>query len=453
MDELREGIRKIVHQDYQRSMTQTDQNIVKGQVTAIIVTYSPDEAVLRECIDSLQAQSPKPSIIIADNFSPSDPSHKVALSFESENVRVISFDRNCGFGGAINRALKLVKSRFTLISNYDIIYDREYLSSAINALESSGNEVIGIAGKTLFYPPSDDKDWPGTGPLSSLGTSGLGTGGVIDNTGTLVNGLMLAYNRGVGQIDIGQYDKSDRVMGACFAAFLVRTDAFKPVSQGGVGILDESFFMYYEDIDWCYRANLLGFQILYEPKAVAWHHHSLTTRNKSLFFKYHLIQRNLYRTIIKNMRFRTFIKLWLLHARLHIRRAKIEPQFRPVTIRILLETLLWLPIGLCRRQILQFRRKVSDTDIVNLSIGEEGYLDDVLLRPQIKWANPLASLERLEKNFPEAPARSLIPLIKKAASGEGASEDMQELLKLTHERCPALVRLVRQIHEEYTDKH
>ncbi len=414
-------------------------------VTAIVVTYAPQADVLDACLDSLRAQRPAPHIFIADNLSPSDPKHEVSLGRRSDDCTVLACDRNHGFGGAIMRALNRVSTPYVLISNFDIVYDPGYVATALGRLESSGREVVGVAGKTLFYPPVGDPDWPGRGPDDPPLLRGRGTGAVIDNTGTLVNGLMLAYNRGVGQIDIGQYDIRDRPMGACFAAFLARRNAFKPLSQGGVGGLDTGYFMYYEDIDWCYRANLLGYQIAYEPGAVAWHHHSLTTREKSLFFKYHLIQRNLYRTIIKNMRFRSFVKLWALHSRLHIRRARVETEFGPVTWRILSETLAWAPVGLVKRAPIQIRRKVSDTDIINLSIGEEGHLDDVALKPQENWLNPLASLERLRKHFPDDPACELIPVIKRLSEGHADSGLADEVRRRASEICPALMPLLERI--------
>jgi hypothetical protein len=200
--------------------------------------------------------------------------------------------------------------------------------------------------------------------------------------------------------------------------------------------------MYYEDIDWCYRANLLGFRIMYEPRAIAWHHHSLTTRDLTLFFKYHLIQRNLYRTIMKNMRFRTVVRLWAMHARLHIRRAKVERQFAPVTWRILTETLAWAPLGLLKRPPIQSRRKISDTDIVNLSIGEEGHLDDVTLRPKQNWLNPLASLERLQRLFPDDPACGLLPLVRKLARGDSDSETKVKIRSEAEAKCPGLLPLI-----------
>jgi len=447
-----------------------------SKVTAIIITYAPESDVLSACVESLRAQNPSPDIVIFDNFALKDPEHKVAKSFEGENCRVMVSGKNIGFGGAINEALRSVDSEFVLISNYDIVYESSYMEAAIGRLEVSAKDVVGIAGKTLFYPPDANERWVGRGPgdlfirgsthkhqdgvygrhrdsvfsdgkLENGDSKCRGTGGVIDNTGTLVNGLMLAYNRGVGQIDIGQYDTCDRPMGACFAAFLARRGAFRPISKGGVGLLDSPYFMYYEDIDWCYRANILGYKILYEPGAVAWHHHSLTTRDRSIFFKYHLIQRNLYRTIMKNMRFRTVIRLWAFHARMHLRRARVEKEFGAVTAKILFETLAWAVTGLFKRVPIQPRRKFTDTEIVNLSIGEEGHLDDIALEPKADWHNPLASLKRLESRFPDDPACELIPLIEKLADGNAGRDVGEKAIELARDKCPVLVPLLSRIVE------
>ncbi|HEX9745586.1 MAG TPA: glycosyltransferase family 2 protein [bacterium] len=424
-------------------MTKISKNTSSVAVTALVITFAPPGDVLSRCLDSLRRQDPRPHIIIADNFSLTDPKHEIADSFQARDCSVVTFDRNYGFGGAINRVLPEIKSRYILISNFDIIYDPKYIAFAVWRLEQAENNVVGIAGKTLFYPPNADENWPGAGPGDDRPETGKGTGAVIDNVGTLVNGLMLAYNRGIGQIDIGQYDVPDRPMGACFAAFFAKTDSFDPIENGGAGLLDESYFMYYEDIDWCYRANILGKEIHYEPRAIAWHHHSLTTRNLSVFFKYHLIQRNLYRTIIRNMKFRTAVKLHAFHARMHIRRARVEKIFAPVTWKILWEMLLWTPIGLFRRTPIQRYRKKTDTEIINLSIGEEGHLDDLSLRPKADWKNVNASIERLSRLFPEDPAAEIAPYAKQLADGKGTLELSDRVQKMIQERCSGLSRLIK----------
>src|SRR3990172_7087947 len=132
-------------------MTNGGKTHFSSPVTALVITYSPAEDVLRPCIKSLLNQNPQPHIIIADNLSPSDPNHLVAKEFESDNCAVLTFDKNHGFAGAINRSLPQIKTPYVLISNFDIVYDPGYVSAAISALEKSDKKIVGIAGKTLFY--------------------------------------------------------------------------------------------------------------------------------------------------------------------------------------------------------------------------------------------------------------------------------------------------------------
>jgi hypothetical protein len=148
---------------------------------------------------------------------------------------------------------------------------------------------------------------------------------------------------------------------------------------------------------------------------------------------------------MKNMRFRTVVKLWAMHARLHIRRARIEKQFGPVTAKLLLETLAWTPAGLFRRIPVQTHRVVPDADIINLSIGEEGHLDDVALRPRADWRNVIASLERLARIYPDDPACELLPEIS-APSNSGLKDEQQdELMASARAKCPGLMPLFREI--------
>jgi GT2 family glycosyltransferase len=381
----------------------------KPSVCCLIITYNPTADVLGDCLDSLAAQTHKPDrILIADNHSATSDT---VASLKREGVEKLMLRRNWGFSGAINRALRGIDEDFVLVMNFDIILDKLFIDEALKGF--ADDDVMCVAGKTLFY----------------------GDRRVIDNTGTLVNGLMSAYNRGVGQIDIGQYDLSDRPMGACFAAALIRRKAFAPEY---VGWMDDRYFLYYEDVDWCYRMNIYGYRASYVPSAVAYHHHSLTTRGKGLMFKYYYIQRNLLYTIVKNMRLRTSMKLLAMHFIYHTRRARVERKFRPVTLKIYSSLLISLPCLLLQRLSIQRRRKASDTDIINLSIGERSHLDDILLTPKVSWDNLADIYSRLARVRGDENIRGLADILHAAAEVDKINTDManeiRELFKNEDER-------------------
>lgn len=371
-------------------------------VCCLIITYAPTEEILGQCLDSLTSQTHKPKrILIADNHSATS---EVVSQLDRTSVDTLMLPKNYGFSGAINRAMKQIEEEFVLIMNFDIILDPKFIEEALKGF--TGDDVLCVTGKTLF----------------------MGDRRVIDNTGTLVNGLMSAYNRGVGQIDIGQYDIPDRPMGACFAAALIRRKAFE---KDLLGVMDDRYFLYYEDVDWCYRLNIFGYRVSYIPSAVAYHHHSLTTREKGLMFKYYYIQRNLLFTIVKNMRCRTAIKLLGMHFIYHTRRARIERKFLPVTLKIYLALLVSLP-RLCLQRIpIQRRRVVSDTDVINLSIGERAHLDDVNLTPRVTWDNLADTYSRLAKVTRNEMVKGQADILSAATEADVIKPDLvAELRKL-----------------------
>src|SRR5262249_37746999 len=201
---------------------------------------------------------------------------------------------------------------------------------------------------------------------------------LIDNVGTLINADGAAYNMGIGQLDIGQYDVSEPVFGVCFAAALFRKAAFSP---SAVGPLDESFFMYYEDVDWCFRANLLGWHFRTAPSAVVAHVHSASVRHLDYSFKYYLIERNLLRTVLKNFESRRAMRVLARRTLAHLAKALHRLAFWATGLRVVSrfwgELLRYWKV----RNGVQRRRVVPDREIFQHSFGEVAFFDPVRLPP------------------------------------------------------------------------
>ena len=100
-----------------------------------------------------------------------------------------------------------------------------------------------------------------TGKLLSL------DGKFLDSTGDMYTNWGLPYPRGRGDKNLTRYDQSKDVFGASGGASLYRTSMLKEI-----GLFDEDFFAYYEDIDLSFRAQLAGWKVRYAPQAVAYHH-------------------------------------------------------------------------------------------------------------------------------------------------------------------------------------
>jgi len=127
-------------------------------------------------------------------------------------------------------------------------------------------------------------------------------GPVIQNAGTLI--LMDGSGRDRGTLvrgtdvyqedDLKQYDRREEVFAGCGAAAL-----FRKAMLEDVGLFDEDFFMYYEDMDLSWRARRRGWRVLYVPEAVVRHVHAASSVEWSTFFMYH-VERNRLLMLAKN---------------------------------------------------------------------------------------------------------------------------------------------------------
>lgn len=132
----------------------------------------------------------------------------------------------------------------------------------------------------------------------------------IQNAGILV--FQDGYGRDIGamvragqqfyEYDLKQYDKEKEVYAACGAAVLYNKRILDKI-----GNLDESFFMYYEDVEICERARFAGFKTVYSPKAVVRHYHALTSKEWSPFFTYQVEKGRLLH-VFYNFPFRVFLR-------------------------------------------------------------------------------------------------------------------------------------------------
>ena len=130
---------------------------------------------------------------------------------------------------------------------------------------------------------------------------------VIDAVGNAVNAKGEAFNIGLGQPDLGQFDVPGPCFGPCFGAAMFRRSAF---AREHVGPLDESLFLYYEDVDWNWRSQLLGYTSVTEPYARVRHVMSAATRHLDYGFKFHLTERNLLICVLKNFTWRRALAIW-----------------------------------------------------------------------------------------------------------------------------------------------
>ena len=240
-----------------------------GLVTVVIVNWNGG-LYIRECLNSLEKQTvPEFSIIMVDNGSSDGSLELVRESFAE--VHIIPLEKNLGFAGGNNIALKGVTTEFVALLNNDAMPHANWLANLVDALHNHPTTGF-AASKMLFYHKPD----------------------LIDRAGDVFTTAGTALLRGRGK-DAEAYDKKEYVFGACAGAALYRTAMLRDI-----GLFDEDFFLLYEDVDLSFRAQLNGYRCIYVPEAVVYHVGSGSIGDDSPTSVYYS-HRNLEWVYIKNM--------------------------------------------------------------------------------------------------------------------------------------------------------
>jgi GT2 family glycosyltransferase len=220
-------------------------------VSVLITTYNSAK-VLEACLNSIFEQDhPDVEIVVVDNAS-SDETREILQRF-GHRLRVSYNHDNTGFAAAQNQALAQARGDWLLSLNPDVILSRDFISKLVAAGETDPRAGT-VCGKLLRWQPGEATE----------------RSQVIDSTGIYFLCNLRHLDRGSDQIDSGQYEKEEYVIGATGAAALYRRKMIEDISVYGE-FFDEDFFAYREDADVAWRAQWMGWRCIYTPRAVAWH--------------------------------------------------------------------------------------------------------------------------------------------------------------------------------------
>jgi GT2 family glycosyltransferase len=243
---------------------------VRPTLSAVVLTYNHRE-LLDTVLPSLAAQHLRSlETIVVDNGS-SDDTREWLMTHWPE-VRVVSLTSNIGVTAALNVCLDSGTGDFVALLNNDVELEPDCLGELARALELHPEAVVATAKLINFH----DR-------------------GLIDGAGDLYEWTGLARRRGQGLRDVGQYDEPRGVFGACGCVAMYRRSALEEV-----GRFDDQLFAFYEDVDWSFRAQLLGFKCWYVPTAVAYHMSSATLGVDSSDFALYHFWRNVIWVVMKN---------------------------------------------------------------------------------------------------------------------------------------------------------
>lgn len=256
----------------------------RNKVAIAIVTYNSAKK-LPDCLSSLKKTNYPPElidIIVVDNNSEDNSIAVVKEYFPS--VRLIANKDNRGFASANNQAYEAAKSLgvdYLVLLNDDTIVDSLWLAKMIETAESD-NHVAAVQAKLMLYPEKN----------------------LINSYGNALTFLDFGYCN-----DYRSPDKTGEAIEVAYpsgAAVAIKMSALE-----SIGLFDESFFMYHEDVDLGWRLRLIGYKIMMEPNAVVYHKYSFGKAS----YKYYHMERNRQIVALKNYKLATlliFFPPWLI---------------------------------------------------------------------------------------------------------------------------------------------
>lgn len=240
---------------------------------SVVIPNWNGERFLRICLASLRNQSFKDfETLVVDNGS-TDGSVKLVRE-DFPEVKVIGLGANLGFSAAVNVGIKTSASELVVLLNNDTEQDERWLESLVKTADECHETIGFFASKLIDFHARSFLDGAG----DALRLSGL------------------PYRLGHGEHDHGQFDKASSVFGACAAAAMYRRSMLNEI-----GLFDEDFVSYCEDVDLSFRANLAGYYCVYVPDAVVFHMGSASTGGKRSETATYLGTRNSIWLLVKNL--------------------------------------------------------------------------------------------------------------------------------------------------------
>lgn len=260
-------------------------------LSIIIVNYNSWD-FLKVCLKSIHpAMGGYPyEVIVVDNASKEDRASEIQTNFPW--ITLIMNEKNIGFAAANNIGIKRSRGKYILLLNPDTEAEIASFKEMINFLEMVKD--AGIVGPKIYYPtgelqyscsrfPTLFTEFLENFPFHKL------TPTFSSKSYYLYRGWDHASTRTVGW-----------VTGACF---MIKRETIEQI-----GLLDEAYFMYSEELDWCYRAKEFGWKTYYHPKAVIIHYEGGSSLDEDSTARF---QKLVYRHYIKSNRifFRKFYGL------------------------------------------------------------------------------------------------------------------------------------------------
>jgi GT2 family glycosyltransferase len=356
-----------------------DHSLDRNHFVSVILVNFNGINDLKRCLPSLfKTDYENFETIIIDNGSTDGSLQCIKeLAKKVNSLTVVESGVNLGFAVANNEALKYAKGEFIVLLNCDTIVTPGWLRELVNVI--ANDKSLGVVQSKLLF---------------------LNKPEIIDSMGDIVHPAGSSISRGMGEKDVGQYDKIHRIFSARGAAVIIRRDIILET-----GLFDPTYFMTYEDIDFCWRARLFGYEIALAPKSVVYHR-GFDAYNEVYLMKMFNTFKNQYMMLIKNYETKNVLRFVSQLAIYHsvkvftylFTQVDLQGRKKPFTYKVrIVVSLIKAPIYILnnlpsiwtRRVDIQQRRKVNDKAILKAMspLPLSVFLFDMRKSVNRKWSN------------------------------------------------------------------
>jgi GT2 family glycosyltransferase len=247
---------------------------LEGTMISVIIVNFNGRHFLDECLSALLVQSSKEfETILVDNASTDGSIEHVRDNYRW--VRLIENKKNLGFAGGVNEGIRASVGEYLVTLNNDTIADPRFVEELKRVMDE--DPTVGMCASKMIFPD-----------------------GRINSTGICISRSGAAWDRGMFEKDQGQFNKKEEVFGPCAGAALYRKRMLDEI-----GLFDEDFFLFMEDVDLVFRARLTGWKCVYTPSASVIHLHGGTSGFRSNLSIYYG-NRNIIWCVVKNF------PIWML---------------------------------------------------------------------------------------------------------------------------------------------
>lgn len=247
------------------------------KVVIVVLSWN-SKKYIGECLNSLKKT--KTEIILVDGGSTDGSQEYLKTNFNE--LKLIETNKNLGYAGGNNVGLRRALEQnadFVWIVNPDIVVDQNSLEEALKVMVK--DDKIAVVGSKVYFAAGFEFH-KNRYTKRDLGKVIWYAGGENDWKN------IFAVHYGMNEVDSGQNNKEKEVNFATGSSMLIRCDVLRQV-----GLLDDKYFLYYEENDLCQRIKKADYKIMYAPKSVVWHKVGQATEIGSSLADYYIARNRL----------------------------------------------------------------------------------------------------------------------------------------------------------------